>query len=127
MPGESEIRDIENKRAEAQLNHDLSFFFGLFSSEFIATSPYNKVVNREQVFEIFKKGMAGNVSSFELEIEKISFVNGLAVVMGQETLTPLGASLHAGKTITRRFTNVWIKNEEGWKITVRQATIILIK
>ena len=71
--------------------------------------------------------MAGNVSSFELEIEKISFVNGLAVVMGQETLMPTGATLNAGKTITRRFTNVWIKDEEGWKITVRQATIISIK
>jgi len=127
MTVESEIRSLENKRAEAQLNHDLSSFFGLFSSEFVANNPYNKVVNREQVFEIFKKGLAGNVSSFELEIEKISFVHGLAVVMGQETFTPLGASLHAGKTITRRFTNVWIKNEEGWKITIRQATIISIK
>ena len=55
MPDESEIRDIENKRANAQLNHDLSFFIGLFSSEFVATNPYNKVVNREQVLEIFKK------------------------------------------------------------------------
>ena len=56
MTVESEIRSLENERAEAQLNHDLSSFFGLFSSEFVANNPYNKVVNREKVFEIFKKG-----------------------------------------------------------------------
>jgi uncharacterized protein DUF4440 len=126
MADESEIIEIENKRANAELHGDLPFFFSLLSSEFVATNPFNKIINRDQVIEIFEKGIAGDVSLFDIEIDKISFVNGLAVVMGQETLMPKGISLHAGKTITRRFTNVWIKKEEGWKITARQATNISI-
>lgn len=127
MSDESEIIEIESKRAEAILKGDLPFFFSIFSPQFVATNPFNKVVSRDQVFEIFQKRMAGNVSYFELDIEKVSFVNGLAVVMGQETLMPKGPSLHAGKTISRRFTNVWIKKDEGWKIAVRQATNISIE
>jgi ketosteroid isomerase-like protein len=126
MHAESEIIEIENKRADAILRHDLPLFYSLFAPEFVATNPYNKVVNKDQVFEIFKKGMAGNVSLFKMDIDKVFFVKELAIVMGLETLTPLGAALHANKTRKRRFTNIWIKNEDGWKITARQASIISI-
>jgi|SRR6185312_2430142 len=123
---ESEIRDIENKRVEAILNQDLPAFFNFFASGFVATNPMNKIATKDEVFEIFRKGLAGNVSSFKADIEKITFVNGIAIVMGLETLQPKGASMHAGKTVSRRFTNVWIKNGDAWKITARQATIINI-
>jgi len=123
MLADSEIIAIENKRGEAILNRDLPLFYSFFADEFVATNPYNKVVDKEQIFEIFKKGLAGDVSDFKIEIDKVFFVKEVAIVMGQETLTPRGAALHAGKTIKRRFTNVWIKDEEGWKITARQASV----
>lgn len=28
------------------------------------------------------------------------------------------------KAMTRRFTNIWMKNGSGWKLTARQATNI---
>ena len=120
MSDPSEITEMENKRAGAIERHDLPYFFSLFSPEFIGTNPFNKVVDKEEVFELFKKGIAGNVSSYKIEIEKISFINSLAVVMGREILTPSASS----KTVSRRFTNIWMKNEEGWKITVRHTSIM---
>ena len=126
MTDEFEIREIENQRTDAILRHDLPVFFSMFSPEFIATNPYNKVLGRDQVFELFEKGIAGSVSTYKTDIEKISFINGFAVVMGEETLIPNGTSLNAAKTIKRRFTNIWIKDDAHWKITVRQATIISI-
>jgi hypothetical protein len=116
----SEITEIESKRADAIERHDLSYFFSLFSREFIGTNPFNKVVDKEEVFELFQKGIAGNVSSYKVDIEKISFINSLAVVMGREILRPSASS----KTINRRFTNIWLKNGEGWQITVRHASIM---
>ena len=121
---ESAIIEIENKRAAAIEHHDLSYFFSLFSHEFIATNPFNKVVDKEEVFELFNKGIAGNVSSYKIDIEKISFINGLAVVMGNEMLTPRTNLLDNTKTVGRRFTNIWIKSNEGWKITARHASVI---
>jgi hypothetical protein len=47
--------------------------------------------------------------------------------MGKEIIKPTGTSTHAGKTITRRFTNVWTKNKSSWIMVGRQATIISIE
>jgi ketosteroid isomerase-like protein len=44
-----------------------------------------------------------------------------------ETAIPQGATDNAGKTIQRRFTNVWTKEDNTWKLSVRQATIVSIK
>jgi hypothetical protein len=32
-----------------------------------------------------------------------------------------------GKKVRRRYTDVWIKDENGWKLTVRQATIVSVE
>ena len=47
--------------------------------------------------------------------------------MGLETLTPQGDTQNAGKTVTRRFTNIWTKESDEWKLTARQATVVLVK
>jgi ketosteroid isomerase-like protein len=44
--------------------------------------------------------------------------------MGVETLISQGDTKDAGKKIERRFTNVWTKEREGWKLTARQATVV---
>jgi hypothetical protein len=46
--------------------------------------------------------------------------------MGLETLIPRGEAKNAGKTVKRRFTNIWMKQNEVWKMTARQATIISV-
>ena len=46
--------------------------------------------------------------------------------MGKEVLVPQGSSQNAGKTITRRFTNIWMKEKDAWKLVARQATIVSI-
>jgi hypothetical protein len=47
--------------------------------------------------------------------------------MGEETIIPRSTSQNAGKTVKRRFTNVWTKEANDWKLTVRQATIVSVK
>jgi len=41
--------------------------------------------------------------------------------MGKETIVPSGTSADAGKTINRRFTNVWMKKNGKWLLTARHA------
>ena len=50
----------------------------------------------------------------------------MAVVMGHDIIKPKGAMEDSGKTVTRRYTDVWIKDKTGWQLTIRQATNILI-
>jgi hypothetical protein len=47
--------------------------------------------------------------------------------MGGETIRPQGKQVNAGKTVTRRFTNVWMSSKNSWSIVARQATIIKVE
>jgi hypothetical protein len=48
--------------------------------------------------------------------------------MGLETLIPItdapSAGLVAGKTIKRRFTNIWKKEDGTWRLFARHANVI---
>jgi hypothetical protein len=68
-----------------------------------------------------------DASSIEKVIEKISFINGMAVVMGHDVIKPRGQMENSGKTVTRQYTDVWIKDKGKWRLTIRQATIISIQ
>jgi hypothetical protein len=46
--------------------------------------------------------------------------------MGTETPMPQGTSENAGKTLKRRFTNIWMKENNVWKLTARQSTLISV-
>jgi hypothetical protein len=68
-----------------------------------------------------------NYLSFERDIEKITFNDNVAVVMGGEMIRPQGHQANAGKTVSRRFTHVWLYKKNRWSLIARQATIIKIE
>ena len=49
------------------------------------------------------------------------------MVMGEEITKPQGHQLHAGKTVTRRFTNIWKFVNNQWFMIGRQATIVKVE
>ena len=122
---EMEIRFLENVEGEAWVKKDSATLFKLFSPDLVVNSPLNKVVNLEILKRLMRAGKV-DVSSSEKQIEKVSFINDMAVVMGNDVVTPQGAMDNAGKTVTRRYTDVWIKDATGWRLTIRQATIISV-
>ena len=123
---ESVIRSIENAEREALLKGDTNMLLKLLSPQVVVNNPENTIVTFEQIKERIRSGKI-DYSSLERIIENISFVENIAIVMGKEIVTPQGVTKNVGKTVTRRFTNIWMKTEAGWKLTARQATIISIK
>ncbi|HEY2348129.1 MAG TPA: nuclear transport factor 2 family protein [Puia sp.] len=122
---EREIRFLENVEGEAWVKKDSVTLFKLFSPDLVVNSPLNKVVNLEILKMLMRAGKV-DISSSEKQIEKVSFINDMAVVMGNDVVKPQGAMDNAGKTVTRRYTDVWIKDNTGWRLTIRQATIISV-
>jgi len=120
------LRDLENAEREAILKGDTLTLIKLLSPEIVVQNPENTIVRIDQVIERIKNGKI-NYTSFERLIENISFVENIGIVMGKEIITPNGITTHAGKIVTRRFTNIWIKKDDTWKLAARQATIISIK
>jgi ketosteroid isomerase-like protein len=121
------IRNLEHQELEAVLHGDTTALFEkLWAPELIVNNPANLVITKQQVVELIKAGKI-NYETFERIIEKISIVGNTAIVMGREELKPQGNTDNAGKQVTRRFTNVWIKQKSHWLLTGRQATIAFVQ
>jgi ketosteroid isomerase-like protein len=121
---EIEIRNLENLERQAVLEGDtLSLFNKYWSPNMVVNTPANKVGTVEGTKIALKTGKM-DYSSFERTIEKITFIGNTAIVMGQEVVEPQGVAPQAGMTLTRRYTNVWIKEGDTWVLCARQATII---
>jgi Domain of unknown function (DUF4440) len=122
---ELEIRKLENIEGEAWVKKDSMTLFKLFAPELVVYSPLNNVINLAILKKLIRAGKV-DISSSEKKIEKVSFIRDMAVVMGSDIVKPQGAMDNAGKTVTRRYTDIWIYDGADWRLTIRQATIISI-
>lgn len=122
---ETEIRKLEKMEAQAILKGDTIMLVKLLSPKIVVHNPENTIVKFEKIIERIRKGKI-DYSSFERKIENIAFVENIAIVMGRETITPRGVTTNAGKTVTRSFTNIWMKYKNSWRLTARQATVISV-
>ena len=126
-PREAEIRRLEQLEREAVMKGDsISLFDKLWSPSMVINTPANVVGNVQGTKAMFRSGGLSYLS-FERNIEKITFNENIAIVMGGEVIKPQGKQLNAGKTVTRRFTNVWKYANNNWSIIARQATIIKVE
>jgi hypothetical protein len=122
---ETEIRKLEKMEGEAWVNKDSATLFKLFSPELVVNAPINRVINLEVLKMLIRSGKV-DISYSEKNIQKISFIGNMAVVMGSDIVKPERAMENAGKTVTRQYTDIWIMGDTGWRLTIRQATIISV-
>jgi ketosteroid isomerase-like protein len=122
---EALVRKLEEAERVAILKGDTLALANLMSRKIVVQNPENTIVGFPQVMERIKGGKI-NYAAFERQIDRITFANNIAVVMGLETIIPQGETQNAGKTVKRRFTNIWTRENKSWKLTARQATIVSI-
>lgn len=121
---EDEIRQLEDQERQAVLNQDLEALERLWSEEFIVNNPQNQIsASRGDVLALVKRGLI-RYAAFERQIETIRFNADLAIVMGAETVEPVGNAPRAGRIVERRFTNIWRKQGAAWQMIARHANVI---
>jgi len=126
-PRETEIRRLENLERESVLKSDSSILFDkIWSPNMVVNTPANIVGTVEGTKHQLRSGNL-NYISFERNIEKITFNDNVAIVMGGEIIKPQGQQVNAGKIVSRRFTNIWLYKNNSWSIIARQATIIKVE
>ncbi|MBX2969789.1 MAG: nuclear transport factor 2 family protein [Cyclobacteriaceae bacterium] len=124
---EGEIRRLENLERESVLKSDSATLFDkIWSPNMVINTPANVIGTVEGTKAHFRSGGLA-YASFERTIEKITFNDNVAIVMGGEVIKPQGTQPNAGKIVTRRFTHVWLYNNNSWSIIGRQATIIKVE
>jgi ketosteroid isomerase-like protein len=121
---EATVRALDNQERLAALNQDFAALERLWSEHFIVNAPSNQILpNRSAVLDWFRKGMTTR-SSYERSIEQVRVDGDIAIVMGAETLTPTANAPHAGQTVRRRFTNIWKREGDVWRLWARHANVI---
>lgn len=111
------------KLDDAFAAQDIEKVAALFAKDLVVNTPGNRVARREQVLGFFREGRM-NYESGETTIEAVDVRGDHVVLMGEEVVKPRDTAANAGKTVRRRFTDVWRREPDGtWLLTIRQATI----
>jgi ketosteroid isomerase-like protein len=119
---EIKIRKLENEQRAAFLKKDTTTLFELFSPNFVVNAPTNKVTTLQDLKFLIRKGEV-DMEVFDRITERVTFNNNIAIAMGNETLHPTGKMPNAGKTVKRRYTNIWMKSKNSWQLVARQALL----
>lgn len=124
---EDDIRKLEDLERQAVLRADSNALFNRYwSPEMVVNTPANRAGTVEGTKAALRAGKL-DYASFERTIELVKLNGNVAMAMGKEVLVPRGLSDNAGKSITRRYMNVWMLNGGNWQMIARQATIISVE
>ena len=116
---EQEVKKLDLEHADAVLRGDQAAMNRYWTEDFIVTNPFNEIDQADRI----KKGIV-TYSSFIRQSEAIRVHGNTVIVMGKETVVPKGNSPDAGKTINRRYTNIWMIRDGKWRLIARHANVI---
>ena len=119
---EQQIRNLDLAHADAILRGDLAALDKLWTEDFKVNNPFNEVDRADRI-----RSGAVTYSSFVREPESVLIHGDTVIVMGRESVVPKGDSPDAGKTINRRYTNIWMRREGRWRLIARHASVICPK
>ena len=128
-PEEQAVLALDDQERLAALKRDVPALERLWSDQFVVNAPNNQVVvGKRAVLDTFVGAGVINFSSFERQIEFVRHDGDLVFIMGLETVRPLtdapAAGLVAGQAIQRRFTNIWKREGNTWRLFARHANVI---
>jgi ketosteroid isomerase-like protein len=116
-----EIRKLEMAHAKAILNGDAAALDSLMDDDVTVNHPTNRIVNeKKELLDLIRQGVI-RYTSFERYPEKFLFFKDMVVVMGTETVIPAKGAPNEGIALQRRYTNIWMKRDGKWRLTVRHA------
>lgn len=108
---------------KAILSKDKAAFAELFADDAVVNNPFNKIATKQDAIKNMDTGLI-DYTSLRRSIEYAAPRGEHEVVlMGEETLTPVGKAKFANKRVVRRTTEVWTNKSGLWQLSIRQATI----
>lgn len=117
---ELEIKKAETTWSEALVKYDTLTLQKLWSADYVINNPMGKIVTGKEILNAMKAGV--RYQAYEKTIDRITFIDNIAVVMGKESL--LDKPMQLTQSTVRRFTDIWMKKGGEWKLIARQATNI---
>jgi len=110
----------------AILAEDTAAFGDSLASDLIVNSPLGTINRRADTLAAFAGGFI-RYDAFDRRVEYAGKLGEFVVIMGEEVLTPKGGAPNAGRIVHRRFTDIWRKERDVWRLALRQATIAKVE
>lgn len=116
-----EIRKLDMAHAAAIFGGDAEALNILMDDDVTVNHPTNRIVKeKKELLDLIQQGVI-RYTSFERYPETFLFFNNMVVVMGGEIVVPAPGAPNEGKSLKRRYTNVWMYSNGAWRLTVRHA------
>ena len=122
---EQEIRRLEKYWTELLDKGDTASLLKIWSKDYVVNNTNGQIVTPENIVALMNSGH--KFPKVERIVEKITFNQNIAIVMGKELQQPANMATNQEEWIPRRFTNVWIRSENGWQLTARQSSEVIRK
>ena len=117
------IRELEQVEVKAILQKDSATLLKLWDKNYTVNSPDNVIYVAGKT-TLDRPVLKRARTSFIREVEMVTIKDNFAFTMGSETVVPEGDQPAAGQPVKRRFTNIWEKQGDSWKLVGRHANVI---
>ena len=117
------IRQLEKAETVAMLNDDYSTLDNIWHPEFTVNTPLNRILKTADIQGAMKAGLI-KYSLLERNIEEILIHDNVVVTLGNEVTVPIDNAPMAGQKTIRRYTNIWVRENNEWKLFSRHASNI---
>jgi len=123
------VRDRDDAERIAALNRDTVALADLWSDDFVVNAPNNQtVIGKDANLQAFVRSGIIDFTTFDRAIEHVAVSGELVAIMGAETVVPRSdapsVGLVAGQPVHRRFTNIWRREGDTWRLYWRHANVI---
>jgi hypothetical protein len=126
-PTEGSLRAADEKHRHILVTKDAPAQAAFMLPTYLVNAPTGHVLKRDDVVSMLASGAIGN-AKLERVIEALAITDNVGVVMGYEIVTLTSQSdlskLVGVKPVTRRFTNVYLFQGDGWRFLARHANVI---
>lgn len=125
LPGVAAAVAQMDRLDAAVMADDFAAFQGLLADDLVVNNPQNGI---SQAGGTARRGAGGQISyaRFDRTVEYVGKLGELVVVMGSEDIVPKGNHPQAGRTIHRRFTDIWRPVDGVFKLALRQSTVVRV-
>jgi hypothetical protein len=118
---------VDARQRDAVATVDLKAIAGLSHPNLRVNAPNNRILTREDLVSMVGSGEIRN-EVFERTPEGVTITGDVGVVMGREVVYPGAGSeqarLYGRKTLNRRYTNVYLREDGVWRHLARHANIV---
>jgi len=123
------VEAIDDEEPVGVLKGDVSALTRFWAADLTVNAPTNQVHRHAaaELLELIKQHTGLQYSSFERHREAMVIRRDCVATMGYEIVVPKGNVPDSGKTISRRYINIYYLEDGGWRLIARQATNVSVK